>query len=484
MQLALVIGLGLLASAFADAPIPQDAAKLEAWSRERLEWNTRSLRGVYDKVGKKDARWDAPAREALDLAARVFSEQVDPVTTLIDVHAPARKAVAAGCDDPMVLYLYARSSVGPGAPDAEEYARRMQAAADAMSGCGYSPFRRAVAAMKAAELRAWKADITPEGRREVERSVDAALDLLPACAAEDARFEDRYNLVNSAIATYRKLGGDYKAAFDRVDARLAKFPGIEALRLAVRGNFQLQWGWEARTTAFAAGVTEEQFRIFEARLREAREALEGAWKANPGEPHVADLMLVVEKGIGGGDREAMETWFARAMTADGNDQDACWSKLDWLDPKWYGGDTPDAMIAFGKACLATKNWRSGITLLAADAHFRLSSRLDATERAKYLRSPEVWSEIQSAYDEYLAHYPANDVARSKYATLCYLAARYPDADAQFRALGDRLTTWPTFPNYTLATLKEFRDFAAKVVANQPITKKGVPASKADTPAKP
>lgn len=90
-------------------------------------------------------------------------------------------------------------------------------------------------------------------------------------------------------------------------------------------------------------------------------------------------MLIVEKGIGG-DRAAMETWFARAMALGGDDQEACRQKLDWLDPKWHGGPSFADMVAFGRACRATGNGRSGITLLAADAHLRVHSILGVKER--------------------------------------------------------------------------------------------------------
>ena len=85
MRRPLVVGLTVLVSAAAvgaETPIPQDAVRMEKRRRERLEWNRRTLRGAYDKVGKKDPRWDEPAREAMDLAARMFSEQVDPEVTL------------------------------------------------------------------------------------------------------------------------------------------------------------------------------------------------------------------------------------------------------------------------------------------------------------------------------------------------------------------------------------------------------------------
>lgn len=103
MRHAFAAGLALLACTVADAAddtIPQDAARMEQRSRDRLEWNRRTLVGAYDKVGKKDPKWDESARRAFDLAARMFSQQVDPQVTLGDIHVPAKNAVDSGCDDP------------------------------------------------------------------------------------------------------------------------------------------------------------------------------------------------------------------------------------------------------------------------------------------------------------------------------------------------------------------------------------------------
>ncbi len=135
----------------------------------------------------------------------------------------------------------------------------------------------------------------------------------------------------------------------------------------------------------------------------------------------ATALVELEKTTGG-DRAAMELWFGRAMRAGGDNRGACWAKLDWLDPKWHG--TPEEMLAFGQACAATKNWQAGITLLACDAHNRMSGMIEGPGRAEYLGSPEVWSEIKSIYDEYLKHYPSDAVARSKYASLCCVSEHF------------------------------------------------------------
>jgi hypothetical protein len=471
MRNTTVVIATFLASAVAvngDKRIPQDAVAIEKRVHARFEWNRLTLGDAYEKIGKKESRWDKPAREALDKAARHFSLRIDPVVTDSEIHFAAKKAIDLGCDDPMILYLYARTSDGVAWPKPEEYTRRMQRATDAMAASAYAPLRRATPAWLSADLKASRKNLSSAERRQAERDLDAVLKLLAASVAEDARnefWEDTwFNVINAVIAAHRKLAGDYKAAFDRVDAQLAKITGIEALRLTVKGNFQMYWGWESRTNSFAPNVPDDQLRTFETRLQDARVALEDAWRLKPGEPHVADLMLAIEKSIGAGNRQVMETWFERAMRSDGNDHEACWQKLDWLDPKWFGSNTGDEMLAFGAACAATKNWRTGISLLAADAHLRYKGMLEPSKQSDYMSSPKVWSEIKSVYDEYLEHYPNDPVQRSKYAALCFAAKHYTESHAQFQILGDRLTVWPTIPNYPLATMKLMRDEAARLAA--------------------
>src|SRR5437870_2890484 len=117
------------ARAMADGQlIPQDPARQEQRNREMLEWNRRTLAGAYEKVGKKDSRWDRHAHAALEAAARNFSFAVDPVTYLSDVYGAAKQAVVAGCNDPLVLYLYARSSDKDNCPNPDELDRRWSAA--------------------------------------------------------------------------------------------------------------------------------------------------------------------------------------------------------------------------------------------------------------------------------------------------------------------------------------------------------------------
>ncbi len=262
------------------------------------------------------------------------------------------------------------------------------------------------------------------------------------------------------LAGHRRLGMEAEAAFQRVDAVLARISALKGIRLQVRAQFLINYAWEARGNGFANTVAEEGWKKFRERLEEAREAIERSWALKPNDPRTATLMLMVEKGIGG-DRDEMEKWFERAMKADGDFKLACVAKLDWLDPKWHG--SLKDMLAFGRACRDTGNWRAGITLLLPDAHFRAGQHLSKEERTKYYHSEEVRHDLQTAYDEYLRHYPDYYVDRSRYAALCYTCGLLLESDRQFKLLGNFVVGSPHYP---LDWMKQVRAYVASVAEKE------------------
>jgi hypothetical protein len=442
-----------------DKLIPQDIASIEKRRAERLRWNLDTLVGAYEKVGKKNPKWDQQARAALDLSARMFSFQIDPSVYWVDIAKPARAAIDAGCDDPLVHFFYARSQpLSDG-----DLIRQYRVAAKAFVTSRYPAFRRAMGLMISLPD---ERKTGPEGdayKKESRAAFDAALALLPESVATDQRneFWDArwHDTCKKLISSNRWLGMSGPAAYEKVDAQLAKIPKLKAFRLRFRGWFWFAYGWEARTHAFAPNVPPGGFETLEECLAEAKKAYEEAWAIEPGVSENAEMLMEIDKAIGG-DRATMERWFDRAMKADGDNRGACWSKLDWLDPKWHG--TAEEMLAFGRACRDTKNSRTGITLLVADAHLRMAAMV-GEDQIKYLSSPDVWADIHTVYDEYLKHHPTDEIARSKYATFCYLSNHYREAEVQYVALGDRLTQWPEYPFVPLVELKQNRERTARIV---------------------
>jgi hypothetical protein len=447
-----------------ERPIPQNPEQQEKRFRDKLAWNQRNLIGAYDKVGKKDARWDKPARESLDAAARFFGFALDPQTKLEQIYAPAKRAIDAGCDDPLILYLYARSSYLPNYPGPEELERRYTVAAAAMERGSYAPLNRAAALYNAGREKASRKDLKDDVRKEAARLLDAAVALLPKSFEEEEHTIDMenswYDMLVSIIKAHRRLTGDNQAAFDHVDAVLAESPALKAIRLQVKGNFLIDSAWEARGDRLANTVTKEGWQKFGERLTEARKVLEEAWTAKPGDRRTANLMLTVEKGIGG-DRDEMEKWFERAMKADGNDTSACQAKLDWLSPKWHG--SREEVLAFGRACRDTKNWRAGITLLVVDAHLAVEEVLPPEEQSRYLRSEEVSNDVKMVYEEYLKHYPEDYLRHSYYAVFCFIAGRFEDAHKHFQIAGDHLAVTKRFPKQWV---EQVRAYVAKVAARK------------------
>ncbi|WP_165068130.1 hypothetical protein [Paludisphaera rhizosphaerae] len=472
MRPMLAICLTLLASYAAaqdDRPIPQDHAKMEALDRECREWHLQTFPQAYDRVGKKNPKWDDLARGALDLLARKASDQIDPPITDADIRDAMKKAVDAGCDDPLVRFYLAFLSP-PAKAEMAEFTKKLRAISDAMKQSAYPPIRKAFVFLAAADYASLKENISEDEKKQVARELDGVLELLPKSMAEDPRGEQWYyrwnQIIRSAVAINKVLSGDHKAAFDRVDSKLAKFGGAEYSRLAAKGAFYIDWAWEARGGGYANTVTEEGFRLFDSRLNAAREALEQAWKLNPASTIVPNLMLTVETGNGGGDREAMETWFERAMRNNGNDHRSCSAKLNWLDPKWYGDEEGEEMVAFGRACAATKNWGVGLPILALDAHYRRFTRMEPGEWKTYIRKPDVWADFSTVYPEHLKRHPDDHIVRSKYAMACFTSEHFQEAKEQFDILGDNLCEWITGPRWDLEELKRCREETTKYLASQ------------------
>ena len=269
-----------------------------------------------------------------------------------------------------------------------------------------------------------------------------------------------HDTVISIIKDYRELGVAPEAAYERADAKMANIPELEEMRLMVRGTFWFNYGWEARTQAFAPDVPAGGFRSLEERLAVARKAFEEAWKLRPENAYAAVHLMDIDKVDRG--RPCHDGAVVRARHEGG------WRYVGTPAGPNSTGSTPSGMAPprrcshSGAQCRDTKNWRAGITLLVADAHWRIAC-MPGKNQNKYLALPEVWADIQSVYDEYLKHYPVDDVARSKFATFCYLSAHYREAEVQYVALGDNLTQWSEFPYVPLNQLKQNRERNAKIV---------------------
>src|SRR5687767_11029164 len=120
-------------------------------------WVRRTVAEAYETAGRRDPKWDAPARETLRVMSLIWADLPAGVPNgprhAFDL---AGKAVAAGCDDPMIVYVHARMYDVAVRKSMDEAVKLHVAAGVAMKerGAGYHAARRAFTFFRAGEFLA------------------------------------------------------------------------------------------------------------------------------------------------------------------------------------------------------------------------------------------------------------------------------------------------------------------------------------------
>jgi hypothetical protein len=406
----------------------------------------RTLGESYDKIGHKDPKWDEPAHKALELAAQMYVKKRKDWPLHKDIYPQVVKAIDAGCDDPQILYLHARTLLEKATP--EEVVARYLKAADAMRRSKCSPYRRTNALMYAANMLLGKSDAF-----DVEKAARYYSDSLDAFAQsvkeeqKDPALRPRFaELMQELQFVGAKFRSSSLAGYQLVDLALKKTPNSEVFRQKLLGHFMLSYAWEARGSGVAAIVGEDQFKLFNERLLISLNALTKAWELDPTDASTAASAITVLKGLGA-DAGTIKIWFDRAMSADPGSLAACNALIDFLDPKW-GGNVPD-LIAFGRECGKSKLVRTGIPLLLGEAHFRIATPMGTEKAAAYIRREWLWKEISDPFEAYLKAVPWDSKAHGLYAMYSAFAGRVDLARKHFEHS-------PTDPPSAVFNAEQFR----------------------------
>jgi Domain of unknown function (DUF4034) len=409
----------------------------------RLRWELATTLGEYDRIGKKDPRWNEPTRNALTQNAYLIAGDSDADDRREKIKAAFEKALAAGCTDPLVTYFALRLGCHPADASMAELADRFATVERQLQESQYPAIRKCYAALRAAEY-AWKAVKAVSGG-DSQKFANSMLGLLNRAGTqyvmvlEDplANRDSVYDLTENALLDFAR---DAPAGRLQILEPVAKFLQNNKSKIAgddpgaglIEGDFWSQYAWDARSSNWSSEVTAEGWRLFAERLEKAEQVLEKAWEKDPHDSHIAIQMMTVELGQGKG-RERLETWFRRAMNADPDSCTACQKKLLYLQSKWYGSEAE--ALAFGRQCLATANWSSRIPFVVLTAHIDLAEISDAPER--YWTRAEVWADIRQLYDGFLAGNPNSIYDLSGYALYAYRAEQWKLASELFAALGDK-----------------------------------------------
>ncbi len=408
----------------------------EAAQRQRSEWNLKTLAGAYESAGKTNAAWDGYAKGALNEFARARVGIRDPGEVWEYVIATnCSLAIAAGCDDPMVRYLFARFPPGPPTPEPKAQVDALLEAATRVQDSTYHPLRKFYASFRTMTQihEVFGYTNIPSRLQAFLKGNQIGTDLANALEDKTMPAEEAYEAARESLRDYRGDKERYAAWYRPAENLLfGNWPQASTTWL-LKGEAYVEMAWQARGGGYADTVSPEGWKLFRERLAVAREALEKAWELDPDDCRAPTEMIRVVEGEQSG-REQMELWFSRAMALNPKNEQACRNKLHYLYPLWYG--LREAMLAFGKECVASTNWGGNVPLILCEAHWDYSYFLKQdAEREGYWKRPDVWPDIKAAFERFFQLNPGEIGGRHQYAWYAYRCEQWAELNKQPTMLG-------------------------------------------------
>jgi hypothetical protein len=427
---------------------------------ELMKWNLDTLAGNYDSIGRRNPKWDKDAEEALTRFARIRSgPNNDPETQFDLIGFSARSAVEAGCDDPMIRFLYLRYAPRNTTLALAEQQKEYRSLAKDMESSAYLPVRKFYVNLYAAGIL-WQrrnTNLWPEVRQLRATALNHLTQVVQDKTVPDAEAGDA---CQELFQMMERNTYELTNAYNTIVGPLFRARPKQAASYLVKANFYLIYAWRGRGNGTADKVTEEGWDLFRTRLAESEKALKRAWALDPKNPQIPALMINVSEGQQK-KRPEMELWFDRAMRLDPNNYEACRNKLHYLLPQWYG--SRDEMVTFGRECAASTNWGGRVPLTLVDAHSNFAGYLkDEDDRAAYWLLPDVWPDVRTAYEKYAQMNPSATRFRYPFAAYAFRCGQWQAFTEQIeliRKTGDEL-------NYRYFGGKDVFDKMAEHAAQQ------------------
>lgn len=312
-----------------------------------LAWAEEKMVQGYEKHGRKNPDWDEAAREVIGKTMHLW---ITATGWPLEPAFEEKVRSLADCEDPLVAYICGRF-LRESDPDLAY--DLLSLAVEEMPKSGYSP-----GLLFLARLEFWDLLISDHSTtQEAEDLMPACLEALRLALAErpltdDDHFIWQYFLDQGTTDTFFEVYGS------RVCAIIDQAPGVQAwFKHRFRGKLEVKLAWKARGKGWSDSVSRQGWKGFAERLKEARKELTKSWELNPKHPAAAGDMITVVMGEDG-DAEELRLWFDRAVTARIDYHGAYRNVLWALRPRW--GGSPEAMIAFGKACAETKRFDTAV----------------------------------------------------------------------------------------------------------------------------
>jgi tetratricopeptide (TPR) repeat protein len=441
--------------------------------QERLDFNRRTLVEAYKKVGHRDPKWDDDAIQALELLSQFFADgSVEPIYQKPggpgpdDILKHVDGAVAAGCDDAIVVYargamLHERGDVQAAKPvlaEALELAKQSQ----------YPPFR--VGAIASRLSRLFDPNQNRAARTTAASLARTALEFGEKSITRAVVANDHRHVLATLEETFEQAPTDVKQKFvAAIEAQKDADPWMLHL---FKGKLHVTQAWDARGDGPARTVRDEGWQRFFEELTKAREHLAKAHDLHPQYPEAASQMIVVAKGAGSRLNETGRDWFDKAVKAQFDYYLAYDEYVESIYPKW--GGSYEQMVEFGRECARTRRYDTYVPYQLVRICEKIND--DGARDLAIFKNPRVYPHVSRMLEEFVQQGPKHlqhDWARTYHLGIAWRAGQYRDAAALMQKLGDKLVP---------AALEKVRGSAPLVTSEvQAMTSKHAPAlSRAET----
>lgn len=439
IRIGLIVTFGILAGAAAvqeqertqpqtqpDIPIVKPGFDSHQFAVQTREYLLRCCLDAYKQYGRRDPKWDEAALKYVDGAARYLAIVGDIATRDQPGHlsekgiiSEGRRLIEAGCDDPMVNWLFARMAART--DTGEEVKKAFHCAAEGFDAGPYDPYLRASAwvgygnclprdcdEQKAAFEKVWRNRLIYLFKNSDEPASARAV------YAISLRYMQPYEL--------KKLANLASSVHD-------PDPWMYAM---VMGRFEMD-------EAAAARDRDDGEQDAAKHNQQAAKYLLEAHRLHSDRPEAAALMIDV--AFHGDKTLTPRQWFDCAVAAY---FDYILAYIRYEHTLWHGENSEADMLAFGVECLNTDRFDTDVPYrlidILRDIHWRTGD-YELWEKPETFALVERYFEGQVAYDkQYRA--PNLEYMQSYYAAVAWRCARYNVAKTILDGMSGHYATEP------------------------------------------
>ena len=419
----------------------------------RRDWLRKIFVDAYTAGGHTNAKWDAQAGAAIDAYLASSLNPAGNTQPLIEAaFNTAKAATDLGCDDPLVYALYRLHAVG-------EYSEQT----DKVGAWGTVRGNLKVATYPAILLLWLDVDadrMRPSPISVVTRDWASRLEQISkdgSTSPERGDFLGRrmYRAMNPSGDPMPQAAAEFLVEYKRLFGKTigTLLCDSDVLFKEISADMLTRTGGQVFTTP-------EDWRGEGGLLAKAEKINIEAEALDPTDPRPSAELVRIKMLQIDATREDFDRVFQHAVSLNPDNYTLFDRRMDYLKPEWRGNR--DELLAFGRECMETENWRAGIPMTFIKIHEYLADH--TADPDTYFTERGVREDIRDVFGPHLLNFPDDVKTRCNYAHYAMRCDDWATAKAQFDIIGDKFDR-SVFPSQGL--YEHDREKAARLAQSTP-----------------